>query len=157
MGISKLTSAVKSTLGPSGRVVLASKDFGDPYFTKDGVTVAREIELPDYLENMGAQIVRQATSKTASSAGDGTTTATIYVEAIFEAGLQEHRQWAKAHEVKRGIEKAVNAVVEEPRRTLGPSPPQKNSFRLASVRPIRTRRLVLRWPKLSKQLVVMVW
>lgn len=112
-GIKKLSNAVKVTLGPTGRVVLSARDFRDPYFTKDGVTVAREIELPDVFENMGAQIVRQATSKTAIAAGDGTTTATIYVEAIYEAGLKSIANGAKGQEVKRGIEMAVNAIIEE--------------------------------------------
>ena len=112
-GISKLTQAVATTLGPSGRVVLCAREYSDPYFTKDGVTVAKEIELEDLMENMGAQIVRQATSKTASSAGDGTTTATIYVQAIYEAGLKSIANGAKPKEIKTGIEMATNVVVNE--------------------------------------------
>lgn len=112
-GIKKLANAVKVTLGPTGRVVLSARDFRDPYFTKDGVTVAREIELPDPFENMGAQIVRQATSETASVAGDGTTTATIYVEAIYEAGLKSIASGAKSQQVKHGIELAVREVVKQ--------------------------------------------
>lgn len=111
-GINKLANAVKVTLGPSGRVVLSARDFNDPFFTKDGVTVAKEIELPDQLENMAAQIVRQATSKTASAAGDGTTTATIYVEAIYEAGLKSIANGAKAQEIKAGMDLAVTKIVE---------------------------------------------
>jgi chaperonin GroEL len=109
-GVSKLAAAVKTTLGPSGKVVLYAREYGDPIFTKDGVTVAKEVELSDPLENMGAQIVRQATSKTASLAGDGTTTATIYVESIYEAGLKHIANGAKAREIKMGIELAVKTI-----------------------------------------------
>lgn len=112
-GIGKLAQAVKVTLGPSGRVVLSAREYNDPYFTKDGVTVAKEVELPDPLENMGAQIVRQAAAKTAATAGDGTTTATIYVEAIYEAGLKSIANGAKPKAIKTGIELATNLVVAE--------------------------------------------
>lgn len=112
-GISKLAAAVKVTLGPTGRVVMCERDFGDPYVTKDGVTVAKEIELSDPLENMGAQMVKQVTSQTSKAAGDGTTTATIYAEAIYDAGLKSIAAGAKSQEVKRGIDKAVGFVIQE--------------------------------------------
>ena len=112
-GIQKLARAVKTTLGPSGRVVVLEKSFGAPTITKDGVTVAKEIELEDAWENMGAQMVKEVSSKCSKDAGDGTTTATIYAEAIFTEGLKNITAGAHANQVKRGIDKAVTAVVEE--------------------------------------------
>jgi chaperonin GroEL len=104
---------VKVTLGPSGRNVVLEKSFGSPTVTKDGVTVAKEIELEDPYENMGAQMVKEVASKTSNVAGDGTTTATIYAEAIFEEGLKNVTAGANAMQIKRGIDKAVEAIVEE--------------------------------------------
>jgi len=112
-GVKQLSNAVKITLGPTGRVVVLEKSFGAPTVTKDGVTVAKEIELEDANENMGAQMVKEVASKTSNVAGDGTTTATIYAEAIFEEGLKNVTAGAKAMQLKRGIDKAVDAVVEE--------------------------------------------
>ncbi len=112
-GVSKLAAAVKVTLGPTGRVVMLQKSFGAPTVTKDGVSVAKEIELEDPNENMGAQMVKEVASKTSNVAGDGTTTATIYAEAIFNEGLKNVVAGAKAMELKRGIEKAVDAIVAE--------------------------------------------
>ena len=112
-GIEKLAAAVKVTLGPSGRVVVLEKSFGAPNVTKDGVTVAKEIELEDAYENMGAQMVKEVASKSSKDAGDGTTTATIYAEAIFKEGLKNITAGANANQVKRGIDNAVGAVVEE--------------------------------------------
>ena len=112
-GVKQLAAAVKVTLGPTGRVVVLEKSFGAPTVTKDGVTVAKEIELEDANENMGAQMVKEVASKTSNVAGDGTTTATIYAEAIFEEGLKNVVAGAKAMDLKRGIDKAVAAVVEE--------------------------------------------
>ncbi|MFI4917889.1 MAG: chaperonin GroEL [Phycisphaerales bacterium JB060] len=112
-GVQKLAQAVKVTLGPSGRVVAIQKSFGAPTVTKDGVTVAKEIELDDPYENMGAQMVKSVASKASKDAGDGTTTATIYAEAIFSEGLKNITAGANANEVKRGIEKAVDAIVAE--------------------------------------------
>ncbi len=112
-GVNKLASAVKITLGPCGRNVILEKSFGSPTVTKDGVTVAKEIELEDAYENMGAQMVKEVASKTSKDAGDGTTTATILAESIFEEGLKNITAGANAMQVKRGIETAVEAVVEK--------------------------------------------
>ena len=112
-GVQKLARAVKVTLGPSGRVVVLEKAFGSPTVTKDGVTVAKEIELPDPYENMGAQMVKEVASKASKDAGDGTTTATVYAEAIYQEGLRNITAGANANAVKRGIDKAVAAVIEE--------------------------------------------
>lgn len=111
-GVEKLSSAVKVTLGPSGRNVVLEKKFGSPTITKDGVTVAKEIELKDPFENLGAQLVKEVASKTSDVAGDGTTTATILAEAIYRQGLKYIAAGANAMEIKRGIEKAVEKVVE---------------------------------------------
>jgi chaperonin GroEL len=110
-GVAKLARAVKVTLGPTGRVVILEKSFGSPTVTKDGVTVAKEIELDDTLENIGAQMVKEVASKSSKDAGDGTTTATIYAEAIFTEGLKNITAGANANAVKRGLDKAVEAVV----------------------------------------------
>ncbi len=112
-GVKKLAQAVKVTLGPSGRVVILEKSFGSPTVTKDGVTVAKEIELDDPYENMGVQMVKEVASKTSNVAGDGTTTATIYAEAIFEEGLKNITAGANANQVRTGIDKAVNALCAE--------------------------------------------
>jgi chaperonin GroEL len=112
-GIRQLAKAVKATLGPTGRVVVIEKSYGAPLVTKDGVTVAKEIELEDANENMGAQMVKEVASKTSNVAGDGTTTATIYAEAIFEEGLKNVTAGANAMALKRGIEMAVAAIVNE--------------------------------------------
>ena len=112
-GVQKLAKAVKSTLGPCGRNVAIAKSFGSPQVTKDGVTVAREIDLPDPFENMGAQMVKEAASKTSDIAGDGTTTATVYTEAIFQEGCKNLAAGAEAMELKRGIEAAVEAINAE--------------------------------------------
>jgi len=112
-GVRKLTKAVKITLGPCGRNVILEKSFGSPTITKDGVTVAKEIELEDSYENMGAQMVKEVASKTSDVAGDGTTTATILAESIFDEGLKNITAGANAMQVKRGIEKAVDAIVNE--------------------------------------------
>ena len=111
-GIQKLAKAVKTTLGPSGRVVILEKSFGAPTVTKDGVTVAKEIELEDPYENMGAQMVKEVAAKSSRDAGDGTTTATIYAESIFGEGLKNITAGANANQVRRGIEKAVAAITE---------------------------------------------
>ena len=110
-GVKKLAAAVKITLGPCGRNVILEKSFGLPTVTKDGVSVAKEIELADSYENMGAQMVKEVASKTSTTAGDGTTTATILAEAIFEEGLKNITAGANAMQVKRGIDKAVATLV----------------------------------------------
>src|SRR5881296_277400 len=115
-GVRKLARAVKVTLGPSGRNVVLEKSFGSPTVTKDGVTVAKEIELEDSYENMGAQMVKEVASKTSSVAGDGTTTATVYAEAIFAEGLKNVASGANATQIQRGINQAVEAIVDELKR-----------------------------------------
>jgi chaperonin GroEL len=112
-GVRKLARAVKVTLGPSGRNVVLEKSFGSPTVTKDGVTVAKEIELEDSYENMGAQMVKEVASKTSSVAGDGTTTATVYAEAIFAEGMKNVGSGANATQVQRGINLAVEAIIGE--------------------------------------------
>jgi chaperonin GroEL len=112
-GVNKLADAVKVTLGPKGRNVVLDKKFGSPTITKDGVTVAKEIELKDPLENMGAQMVREVASKTSDVAGDGTTTATVLAQAIFREGAKNVVAGANPMELKRGIEVAVSAITDE--------------------------------------------
>jgi chaperonin GroEL len=112
-GIDKLANAVKITLGPRGRNVLLDKQFGSPFSTKDGVTVAKEIELDNHFENMGAQMVREVASKTSDVAGDGTTTATVLAQAIYREGLKQVAAGHSPIEIKRGIDEAVEAVVQE--------------------------------------------
>jgi chaperonin GroEL len=112
-GVKKLARAVKITLGPCGRNVILEKSFGSPTVTKDGVTVAKEIELEDAYENLGAQMVKEVASKTSSVAGDGTTTATILAESIFNEGLKNITAGANPMQVKRGIDKAVEKIIEE--------------------------------------------
>src|SRR6201996_446845 len=110
-GVSKLAKTVRVTLGPRGRNVIIEKSFGSPTVTKDGVTVAREIELPDKFEDMGARMVREVASKTSDIAGDGTTTATVLAEAIYNEGLRAVVAGTNPMLMKRGMEKAVEDVV----------------------------------------------
>ncbi|MGI8883400.1 MAG: chaperonin GroEL [Pyrinomonadaceae bacterium] len=119
-GVNQLADAVKVTLGPKGRNVVIDKKFGSPTITKDGVTVAKEIELKDSLENMGAQMVREVASKTSDVAGDGTTTATVLAQAIFKEGVRTVAAGANPMALKRGIEKAVTLVVAEIQRLSKP-------------------------------------
>jgi chaperonin GroEL len=112
-GVRKLARAVKVTLGPSGRNVVLEKSFGSPTVTKDGVTVAKEIELEDSYENMGAQMVKEVAEKTSKVAGDGTTTATVYAEAIFGEGMKNVASGANPNQIQRGIQNAVDAIVDE--------------------------------------------
>jgi chaperonin GroEL len=119
-GVNQLADAVKVTLGPKGRNVVIDKKFGSPTITKDGVTVAKEIELKDSLENMGAQMVREVASKTSDVAGDGTTTATVLAQAIFKEGVRTVAAGANPMALKRGIDKAVIAVVAEVKRLAKP-------------------------------------
>ncbi|HQZ42973.1 MAG TPA: TCP-1/cpn60 chaperonin family protein, partial [Flavobacteriales bacterium] len=112
-GVDHLANAVKVTLGPKGRNVIIDKKFGAPQVTKDGVTVAKEIELKDPVENMGAQMLKEVASKTADIAGDGTTTATVLAQAIVTAGLKNVAAGANPMDLKRGIDKAVTAVVAD--------------------------------------------
>ena len=129
-GVTKLASAVKVTLGPKGRNVAIEKSFGSPVITKDGVSVAKEIEFKDKFENMGAQMVREVASKTSDVAGDGTTTATVLAEAIFREGMKNVVAGASPMELKRGIDKAVAAVIEELGRM---SKPIKDKSEIAQV------------------------
>src|SRR5437870_12482972 len=115
-GINSLANAVKVTLGPKGRNVVLDKKFGSPTITKDGVTVAKEIELKDALENMGAQMVKEVASKTSDVAGDGTTTATVLAQAIYREGAKNVTAGANPMAVKRGIDRAVEVAVEEIQR-----------------------------------------
>jgi chaperonin GroEL len=112
-GVNQLADAVKVTLGPKGRNVILDKKFGSPTITKDGVTVAKEIELKDALENMGAQMVREVASKTSDVAGDGTTTATVLAQAIYREGAKNVTAGANPMAIKRGIDKAVDAIVKD--------------------------------------------
>src|SRR6202795_3755803 len=112
-GVRKLARAVKVTLGPSGRNVVLEKSFGSPTVTKDGVTVAKEIELEDSYENMGAQMVKEVASKTSTVAGDGTTTATVLAEAIFSEALKAVAAGVNPVHMKEGIEKAVEDITAE--------------------------------------------
>jgi chaperonin GroEL len=113
IGVQKLADAVKVTMGPRGRNVLIEKSFGAPHITKDGVSVAKEIELDDKIENMGASLVKEVANKTADEAGDGTTTATVLANAIFKEGLRNITAGANPIEVKRGMDKASSAIIEE--------------------------------------------
>ncbi len=119
-GVNQLADAVKITLGPKGRNVVLDKKFGSPVITKDGVTVAKEIELKDTLENMGAQMVREVASKTSDVAGDGTTTATVLAQAIFREGVKNVAAGANPMALKRGVEKAVKVTVDEVKRISKP-------------------------------------
>ena len=122
IGVDKLAKAVGATLGPKGRNVVIDKKFGAPTVTKDGVTVAKEVELEDPLENMGAQMVREVASKTSDVAGDGTTTATVLAQAIVREGLKNVTAGSNPMALKRGIEKGVKSVVEELRKLSKPLP-----------------------------------
>src|SRR5258706_362331 len=124
-GINQLADAVKITLGPKGRNVVIEKSFGSPTITKDGVTVAKEIELENKFENMGAQMVKEVASRTSDVAGDGTTTATVLAQAIFREGSKLVAAGNNPMEIKRGIEKAVNAVVEELKKLSKPTKDHK--------------------------------
>ena len=139
-GVNQLARAVKVTLGPRGRNVVLEKSFGAPTVTKDGVTVAKEIELDDAYENMGAQMVKEVASKTSNVAGDGTTTATVYAEAIYDEGLKNLAAGANAMELKRGITLAVDAVIEKLQEMSVPVKGKTRSRRSAPAPPTRTAR-----------------
>jgi chaperonin GroEL len=132
-GVDQLAEAVKVTLGPKGRNVVIDKKFGAPTVTKDGVTVAKEIELSDPIENMGAQMVKEVATKTSDVAGDGTTTATILAQAIFREGLKNVTAGANPMAIKRGIEKAVTAVVEELKKISVPTSGKKEIAQVGSI------------------------
>ena len=132
-GVDALAEAVKVTLGPKGRNVVIDKKFGSPTITKDGVTVAKEIELSDPIENMGAQMVKEVATKTSDLAGDGTTTATVLAQAIFREGLKNVTAGANPMELKRGIDKAVDAVVEQLKTLSVPSAGKKEIAQVGSI------------------------
>jgi chaperonin GroEL len=132
-GVDQLAEAVKVTLGPKGRNVVIDKKFGAPTVTKDGVTVAKEIELTDPLENMGAQMVKEVATKTSDNAGDGTTTATVLAQAIFREGLKNVTAGANPMALKRGIDRAVSAVVEELKKISVPTGGKKEIAQVGSI------------------------
>jgi chaperonin GroEL len=132
-GVDALAEAVKVTLGPKGRNVVIDKKFGSPTITKDGVTVAKEIELSDPIENMGAQMVKEVATKTSDLAGDGTTTATVLAQAIFREGLKNVTAGANPMELKRGIDRAVEAIVEQLRVLSVPSAGKKEIAQVGSI------------------------
>jgi chaperonin GroEL len=132
-GVNLLADAVKVTLGPKGRNVVLDKKFGSPTITKDGVTVAKEIELKDPLENMGAQMVREVASKTSDIAGDGTTTATVLARAIYEEGLKLVAAGHSPMELKRGIEKAVEAIVADLAKMSKPTKDQNEIAQVGTI------------------------
>ncbi|MCX5698770.1 MAG: chaperonin GroEL [Candidatus Omnitrophica bacterium] len=132
-GVEQLSAAVKVTLGPKGRNVVIDKKFGSPTITKDGVTVAKEIDLEDAFENMGAQMVKEVAEKTSDNAGDGTTTATVLAEAIYREGLKNVTAGSNPMELKRGIEKAVIKVVEELGKLSTPIKDKKEIAQVASI------------------------
>ena len=132
-GVYILTNAVRVTLGPKGRNVVLDKSYGAPRMTKDGVTVAKEIELKDPYEDMGAQMLKEVASKTSDIAGDGTTTATVLAQAIFREGLKNVTAGANPMAIKRGIEKAVSAVVEELKKISVPTSGKKEIAQVGSI------------------------
>ena len=132
-GVEKLANAVKVTLGPKGRNVVIEKKFGGPTITKDGVTVAKEIELEDPYENLGAEMVKEVASKTSDVAGDGTTTATVLAEAIYREGLKNVTSGANPMQLKRGIEKAVGTIVDELKKISTDIKEQKEIAQVATI------------------------
>ena len=132
-GVDALAAAVKVTLGPKGRNVVLDKKFGAPTITKDGVTVAKEIELEDHFENMGAQMVKEVASKTSDVAGDGTTTATVLAQSIFREGIKNVTAGANPMALKRGIERAVEAVVDELNKISKPTKGKKEISQVATI------------------------
>jgi chaperonin GroEL len=132
-GINTLADAVKVTLGPKGRNVLLEKSFGSPTITKDGVSVAKEIELKDKFENMGAQMVKEVASKTSDVAGDGTTTATILAQGIYAEGSKLVAAGSNPMEIKRGIDRSVEAIVAELKNIANPTKEQKEIAQVGTI------------------------
>src|SRR5574341_2626620 len=132
-GVDQLADAVKATLGPRGRNVVIDKKFGSPTVTKDGVTVAKEVELPDPVENMGAQMVKEVATKTSDVAGDGTTTATVLAQAIYREGLKSVTSGVNPMAIKRGIDKAVEVVVGELKKVSMPTAGKKEIKQVATI------------------------
>src|SRR5437899_10252466 len=132
-GVTVMAAAVKATLGPKGRNIVIDKKFGSPTITKDGVTVAKEIELKDPYENMGAQLVREVASKTSDVAGGGTTTATVLAQAIYREGVKNITAGANPMDIKRGIDKAVDVVVEELKKLSKPCKSKKEISQIGTI------------------------
>ncbi|HAM56691.1 MAG TPA: molecular chaperone GroEL, partial [Candidatus Rokubacteria bacterium] len=132
-GVNILTMAVKATMGPKGRNVVIDKKFGSPTITKDGVTVAKEIELKDNFEDMGAQMIKEVASKTSDIAGDGTTTAAVLAQAIFREGLKNVTAGANPMGLKRGIDAAVDAVVAELKKMSKSTKDKKEIAQVATI------------------------
>ncbi|MFA5026565.1 MAG: TCP-1/cpn60 chaperonin family protein, partial [Candidatus Methylomirabilota bacterium] len=132
-GVDKLANAVKATLGPKGRNVVLDKKFGAPTITKDGVTVAKEVELEDPFENMGAQMVKEVASKTSDVAGDGTTTATVLAQSIVREGMKNVTAGSNPMALRRGIDKAVDAVIEEIKKISKPTKGKKEIAQVATI------------------------
>src|SRR6266852_8613271 len=132
-GVNQLADAVKATLGPKGRNAILDKKFGAPLITKDGVTVAKEIELKDPYDNMGAQLVREVASKTGDVAGDGTTTATVLAQATYREGVKNITAGANPMDIKRGIDKAVDIVVEELKKLSKPCKSKKEISQIGTI------------------------
>src|SRR5881409_3564331 len=132
-GVNALANTVKVTLGPKGRNVVLSRKFGSPLVTKDGVTVAKDIELKDPYENMGAQMLREVASKTSDVAGDGTTTATVLAQAIFREGVKNVTAGANPMDLKRGIDRAVEVVVEEVKKLSRPTKDKKEIAQVGTI------------------------
>ena len=132
-GVNTLANAVKVTLGPKGRNVILDKSFGSPTVTKDGVTVAKEIELEDKFENMGAQMVKEVASKTSDVAGDGTTTATVLAQALFTEGSKLVAAGHNPMELKRGIDKAVEEVIKELKKVSKPTKDRKEIAQVGAI------------------------
>ncbi len=139
-GVNVLANAVKATLGPKGRNVVLEKSFGAPTITKDGVSVAKEIELADKFENMGAQMVKEVASRTNDDAGDGTTTATVLAQALIREGAKAVAAGMNPMDLKRGIDKAVSAAVAELKNIPSRPPTTRRSPRSVPSRPTRTSR-----------------
>jgi chaperonin GroEL len=151
-GVDILADAVKVTLGPKGRNVVIDKSFGAPRITKDGVTVAKEIELKDKFENMGAQMIREVASKANDAAGDGTTTATVLAQAIVREGMKSVAAGMNPMDLKRGIDQAAGIkVVEDLKSVPSPLPARPKSPRSASSRPMVTPKSAKRSPKRWKR------
>jgi chaperonin GroEL len=149
-GVDALANAVKVTLGPKGRNVVIDKKFGSPAVTKDGVSVAKEIELKDPIENMGAQMVKEVASKTADIAGDGTTTATVLAQAIVAAGLKNVAAGANPMDLKRGMDKAVLEVVKSLRAQSNPVGDDFSKIEQVATISANNDAALLQWRKLKE-------
>src|SRR5271165_2449043 len=133
IGVDKLANAVKVTLGPRGRNVVLEKKFGSPTVINDGVTIAKEIEVENRFENMGAQLIREVSSKTNDTAGDGTTTATVLAQAIFKEGIRNVAAGSNSTLIKSGIDKAVDSIVSELAKLSTPVKGEEDAIQIATV------------------------